>query len=991
MGRVSSLNNEETEGGGFWLPNIQRPFVWSEEQISRLFDSIMREYPISTLLVWKTKEPVKHRRFIDNYHHEIKLTDFYVAENARSKMMVLDGQQRLQSLFIGLKGSYSSTSRELYLDILSGDSANPEDIRHRFAFLDKSEATWPWIRFKDIIFTTKLETQIASQIKSRASEVVSSEEIEIIELNVGRARQEFVNNDNITFQELDGIDNPDAYRPNDIVEIFIRANSGGTKLSKSDLLFSLLISSWEEADGEIEALLEDVNKGDFEFDRDFVLKCCLSILGKGAKYDVDKFRDGKTKEEIVLNWDAISQAIKGVRDFVVSKTYIRSGKALPSYSALIPLIYYRYHFAQSFSGNRDLAEYLLRSLITGVFGGSPDSLIDKVVRNIQDKKDFILDEIFGVIRDNNRSIDITREIILQQSYTSRTIHLFFNLWYLNFDYTPALDANGPQIDHIFPQSLIKTVRLTNPESGTSQLVHYRAEQRDQIANCMLLTAAENGPKGKRDTPPIDWFNLSRFASEEDRQRYFQLHLIPNEPELWKLENFEKFVEARKLLIIEKFQHMLRSVPPPRPAPVETKSKSSPGRTPKTEASFLQSIETAVGADARQQIEKAYWELIESFELEPDFKEASLMLKIPHPNNLRPGVSVIGFEQNGKVYNTGHLTGQLGRWGTFSPEEVKTIATDYWSALHTIDPRFSTEGLNHNAYTLFIPFAELRSNWPAIRAAIGAVTVKIREAAGDAGANPYPLLATTPSSGDSLSVVLWNIAWASLGSDRGAYFVDQFEKFSSDVMCITEGDAEILPSAGHVISSEADYGYPLIPGRRKVLLWSRNPWRDVDALGSSSLPSGRFIAGTTDTPLGPVRFVGVCIPWASAHVSTGQRNRKQWEDHETYLRHLPSALSSAANDASLPVVLLGDFNQRIPRGNQPQRVFTELSSILARGYQLATGGRIPQAPSLSIDHLAVNNMLEPIQTEFVNHLGVDGTAMSDHFGLRILVKRRGESQ
>jgi uncharacterized protein with ParB-like and HNH nuclease domain len=97
---VSYLNDEESEGGGFWLPNIQRPFVWGEEQSARLFDSIMREYPIGGLLVWKTKETVKHRRFIDNYHQKIKLTDFYVPETQRSKMLVLDGQQRLQSLFI---------------------------------------------------------------------------------------------------------------------------------------------------------------------------------------------------------------------------------------------------------------------------------------------------------------------------------------------------------------------------------------------------------------------------------------------------------------------------------------------------------------------------------------------------------------------------------------------------------------------------------------------------------------------------------------------------------------------------------------------------------------------------------------------------------------------------------------------------------------------------------------------------------------------------
>src|ERR1700676_430357 len=88
---VSYLNDDQTEGGGFWLPNIQRPFVWNEEQMARLFDSIVREYPISTLLIWKTKEQVKHRKFIDNFLSDLKLTTFYVPDNTRSKMMVLDG------------------------------------------------------------------------------------------------------------------------------------------------------------------------------------------------------------------------------------------------------------------------------------------------------------------------------------------------------------------------------------------------------------------------------------------------------------------------------------------------------------------------------------------------------------------------------------------------------------------------------------------------------------------------------------------------------------------------------------------------------------------------------------------------------------------------------------------------------------------------------------------------------------------------------------
>ena len=540
---VSYLNDEEAEGGGFWLPNIQRPFVWSEEQIARLFDSIMREYPISTLLVWKTKEAVKHRKFIDIYRRDIKLTDFYVPDNTRSKMMVLDGQQRLQSLFIGLRGSYEG--RELYFDVLSGGvAAAPEDIRFRFAFKTANPG-WPWVRFKDLVFqNNRLPGEMADALAQSAPQPLSQDAFRTVSRNIERVRQEFVTDDNITFQELDGIDNPDAYRVDDIVEIFIRANSGGTKLGKSDLLFSLLTSSWDEADGEMEALLEDLNQGSFDFDRDFVLKSCLSMLGKGARYEVGKFRDGKTKEEIIAKWDELAEAIRAVRDLLVSKTYIRSDRAMPSYLALIPLIYYRFHHPAKFAANQDMAAYLLRVLVTGVFGGSPDNLIDKLVRNIQEQQDFVLSEIYGVIRAEGRSLEITPAVIFDQYYGSRTIHLFFNLWYRDFDYSPALDANGPQVDHIFPQSLLKTVKDINPESGKRNILHYRAEHRDQLANCMLLTAEENGFSGKCDKPPAEWFARSRFSSDATHKRYLQIHLIPDDPELWKLERYDDFVAAQ---------------------------------------------------------------------------------------------------------------------------------------------------------------------------------------------------------------------------------------------------------------------------------------------------------------------------------------------------------------------------------------------------------------------------------------------------------------
>lgn len=546
---VTYLNDEEANGGGYWLPNIQRPFVWREDQIEKLFDSIMREYPISTLLVWKTKSKIRRRKFIDNYKAELKLTDFYVPEDEKVKLLVLDGQQRLQSLFIGLKGSYDK--RELYFNILSGESTSPEEIKYQFKFLEKEKAEFPFMLFKSIVFDNRMANKIADSIIKAHPNTLSEQEQTRITDNIWKIQQVFCNNEVISYQELDSVDNPDTYTENDVVEIFIRANDGGTKLGKSDLLFSLLTSSWEDAEENMEELLEELNKNGFAFGRDFILKTCLTLLGKGARYDVDKFRDGQTKEAIVTNWESISNAIKDVKDFLVSKTFIRSDKALTSYLALIPIIYYRYKYPEEWKKDNkaSIYKYLLRTLITGAFGGTPDSLIDKLIKEIDQLKAFNEKEIFAEIRDDGRNLEITPEVLLSKYYGSKDIHLIFNIWYKGFNYQPSYVNNLPQVDHIFPQSQLKTVKEVNPETGRASLLKYKAYMRDQIANCMLLTAEENGAGGKTDILPEEWF-------KDKDDEYLKLHLIPNDPELWKLENFENFLEARKELIKEKFNFML---------------------------------------------------------------------------------------------------------------------------------------------------------------------------------------------------------------------------------------------------------------------------------------------------------------------------------------------------------------------------------------------------------------------------------------------------
>jgi hypothetical protein len=298
-------------------------------------------------------------------------------------------------------------------------------------------------------------------------------------------------------------------------------------------------------------LLQELNSAGYKFNRDFVLKTCLCLFKKGASYDVKKFRDSHLQEEISKNWRSISSAIRDVRDFVYSRTFIKTDHSIPSYLTLIPIIYFRYHYKDEWLAaqeGRGIQEYLIRTLLTGAFGGSPDNLLDRCNKKIDEDKQFLCEHLFSVIREGGRNLDVSRDGLLGASYGTKEIHLLFNHWY-DFNYTPSYEDNKPQVDHIFPKSVLKKVKLENPNSGKKNITKYPKEIRDQLANCMLLTARENGGSGKRDILPEEWF-------KDKPESYLDLHLIPKDKELWKLKNFEQFIEERKKLLLDKFSSWL---------------------------------------------------------------------------------------------------------------------------------------------------------------------------------------------------------------------------------------------------------------------------------------------------------------------------------------------------------------------------------------------------------------------------------------------------
>lgn len=205
---------------------------------------------------------------------------------------------------------------------------------------------------------------------------------------------------------------------------------------------------------------------------------------------------------------------------------------------------------------------------------------------------------------------------------------------------------------------------------------------------------------------------------------------------------------------------------------------------------------------------------------------------------------------------------------------------------------------------------------------------------------------------SISVAAWNTQWATLSSERrrGSRIASILTTAGADVAVVTEGVRELLPAGGSTVDAGDNWGSGPQSSRRKVIVWSRFPL-SCDSVGGSGADRGRLAVATARTPAGPVRIVGVCIPWLGAHVSGGRGDAKPWSEHMDYLDQLADLL--AGLDEDLPTVIAGDFNQRIPRGRQPIRVADRLNEVLA-DWTIHTTGAFPNGPH--IDHIATNRRL-----------------------------------
>jgi hypothetical protein len=390
------------------LPAIQREFVWKPEQIERLFDSLMQGYPFGTFLFWKveasTSNKFKFYDFVLNYHQRDAAHCPELGKmHHQSVVAVLDGQQRLTALNIGLRGSMAIKQpnkwwtnpdafpvRTLRLDLLAQQTPDEDGVIYRFKFLDDQQAardeTAHWFKVPDILDLADGPAMLTG-LMARGLEGPA---LQGAYATLDRLHRVVHSHTLSNYYEEE---TQDVER---VLNIFIRLNSGGTVLSYSDLLLSIAVAQWKQIDAraEIHRLVDELNRigTGFALSQDFVLKAGLMLADiASVGFKVENFTTSNMAT-LEANWPAIRTAL--VRTVELAASFGLNGQTLRADSALLPIAYYLYRrgvptnyvtHGQFADDRENIRGWLTRSLLkaSGIWGSGLDTLLTAIRETIQ--------------------------------------------------------------------------------------------------------------------------------------------------------------------------------------------------------------------------------------------------------------------------------------------------------------------------------------------------------------------------------------------------------------------------------------------------------------------------------------------------------------------------------------------------------------------------------------------------------------------------------
>lgn len=562
-----SLNVKNTitkiKDGEIVLPVIQRRLVWAEDKMELLFDSLLKGNSFGSIICIEEEKDTKplfaFRRFTSDGNN---VDSMEVSELAKTQWFIIDGQQRLQSFYIGLVGTYHG--KRLYFDLYSDYSQSEYD----FKFATKAEelpqiskerynaaiCDCLWYPVDDLyikLADTNDDDQISEEIIKKFT-IEDGAKIKSIEKNVRTFFRGVFTAESIGISKVSVNKSKDAIENRQrIVELFRRLNDGGTKLSGYDLVASM----FKGFDYKMERFLDTVvaEYSNIGIDQDVLIKLLLILNDKPSKEMTDL--TAEDAEFATSNFTRIQAALEALKKFLIASQHdnwfspAKNRSAIPLYF----LVYYIFYskvdtddlknmFEKFETADTDfqiMSKWLRLSLLNKVFsrgcGWIPYKTGIKKIHSVMIKhkgSGFPIKELFDLY--------IYHPLRFNVNVNADNLDSFDQEYMFYLIYNGQQSIRNEDIDHIHPRSLLEINGVDDTKINS-------------IGNLQLLDSGTNrGMKNGKEL--YDW--IENNIDPTNKQNYLKRHLIPSEPDLWKIESFENFLQRRSQLISDKINQLL---------------------------------------------------------------------------------------------------------------------------------------------------------------------------------------------------------------------------------------------------------------------------------------------------------------------------------------------------------------------------------------------------------------------------------------------------
>jgi uncharacterized protein with ParB-like and HNH nuclease domain len=511
-----------------FVPAFQREYVWKRKNAKELVNSLIKDYPTGTMLTWETNNPP-----------ELKGSDKYDPRQGAVKL-ILDGQQRITTLYMLMTDEIPPyyKEEEIIQDV-RGLHVNVESLDleyYKKTIMDKNPL---WVNITDIF-----------KGNVRYRDVVDKLELNLEDDRLPRERENVIDDNFRAIEKIKDRDFQEQIIPTkasikEAIDIFYVVNSAGVNLTDAELALAQISGYWPEARELFKKKIKELESNGFVFKLDFIIYVMLGILhNNGSK--MEKLHDKENLDPIKKAWEILDKDILDyVFNIMKSQAYIDHTKEVNSVYAFIPIIVYAFN-----KGKNKMSQLEIKKALKWFFYSQ---IRQRYVSQLPQK----LDKDIGIIAKEENPFDKLLNIIALERKLEIEPEEFIGvdtrhaLWGLMKFYFKSKDAKclstGISIrknmgkkydlewDHIFAYSILK-------KNGYGMNNRRKYALAQEITNRAVLTQVANRTKSAK---------LADGYLTEVKEKFpnsLKLQCIPEDEELWKLENFELFLDKRRKIL-----------------------------------------------------------------------------------------------------------------------------------------------------------------------------------------------------------------------------------------------------------------------------------------------------------------------------------------------------------------------------------------------------------------------------------------------------------